>query len=337
MNKLFFIAEIGINHNGNIVLAKEMVKAAKNAGANAVKFQSITAKKLVSQSILSQKIDGFSFNDVKTLGDFWTKVSIDSKFQVKISQYCREVGIEFMSTPFDFENADILDEIGVKMFKIASGDITHFPLLGHIAKKGKPIILSTGASTIGEIEEAIDFIKGNGNQNITLLHCVSLYPTPPKLANLDAISYLKIIFNLPVGFSDHTIGYHIPIAAIAKGAVIIEKHFTLDKDLPGPDQKLSADPREFKKMVEYGSEVFESIKADGKILSDEENKVRINIRRSIIAAKDLNKGKVIELSDLEFKRPSDGVNSKYFEKFLGRRLNRDVKKDKIIKWSYIND
>lgn len=337
MIKIFFIAEIGVNHNGDLNLAKKMATAAKSAGAHAVKFQSVTADKLISREAFSLEVDGFGFDDVKTLGDFWKKVSINKKFQVEISKYCQNAGIEFMSTPFDFENADILDELGVKRFKIASGDITNFPLLEYIAKIGKPIILSTGASEVGEIKEAVEFIRQNGNDNIVLLHCVSLYPTPAKLANLDAISYLNSLFKLPVGFSDHTIGYHIPIAAIAKGATVIEKHFTLDKNLPGPDQKLSADPEEFEAMVKFGNEVFEALSTKRKVLSDEEKKIKIPIRRSIVASKDLQKGKVIKLNDLEFKRPGDGISAKYFQEFLGKRLTQDVAKDEQITRSYIDD
>lgn len=333
MDNLFYIAEIGLNHNGDVNLAKEMIDAAKNCGANAVKFQSIKASKLVSTKTFNTKIDGFGFKDVHNIGEFWNKVSIDYQFHIDIKNYCDNRGIEFVSTPFDFESVDILEKLGVKRYKIASGDLTHYPLLEYIARKNKPIILSTGMSSIGEIENAVEFIKSNGNEHITLLHCLSLYPTPPELANLNVIPLLKNIFNLPVGFSDHTMGFHIPIAAIAKGATVIEKHFTIDKNLPGPDQKLAANPEEFEKMVKYGNEIFEANKEQKKIVSPKEIEMRKNARRSIVAARDLEKGKKIIYEDLNYKRPGDGVSPTNFQFFIGKTLVNSKEKDEQINWN----
>ena len=332
MNSLLFIAEIGLNHNGDINLAKNMISAAKAVGANAVKFQSIKTENLVSKKSLIAKIDGFGFNDVENMGDFWRKVSINYEFHVEIKNYCDKENIEFISTPFDFESLDILEKLGVKRYKIASGDLTHHPLLEYIARKNKPIILSTGMSSIGEIENAVEFIKNNGNEQITLLHCLSLYPTPPELANLNAITVLKNRFKLPVGFSDHTIGYHIPIAAIAKGATIIEKHFTIDNNLPGPDQKLSANPDIFSKMVSCGNEIFEALREKDKIVTDNEVEMRKVARRSIVASKDIKQGIVLKMDDLEFKRPGDGISPDNFQSFIGKRLINSKKKDEKIMW-----
>jgi len=333
MDNLFFIAEIGLNHNGDINLAKEMIDSAKESGANAVKFQSIKADKLISKNSFENKVDGFGFTDVNNIGDFWKKVSIDYEFHINIKEYCDKKEIEFISTPFDFDSADILEKLGVKRYKIASGDLTHYPLLQYVAKKNKPIILSTGMSTIGEIENAVEFIKYNGNNQITLLHCLSLYPTPPELANLNAIPLLKNIFDLPVGFSDHTIGFHIPIAAIAKGATVIEKHFTINNDLPGPDQKLSANPNEFIKMVKYGNEIFQALKEKRKVISPQEMEMRKNTRRSIVAANDLTEGKVLSIENLDFKRPGDGISPKEYKFFIGKTLIISKKEDDKLNWN----
>ena len=335
MDKIFFIAEIGINHNGELSLAKKMVNSAKDCGADAVKFQSISAEKLVSPKTFSDSIDGFGMEDVKTVGDFWRKVSVDKDFHIELIDYCKNVGIEFISTPFDFESVDILDQLGVKRFKIASGDITHYPLLEYIAKKEKPIILSTGASTVEEIGDAVKYLYNAGCNELTLLHCVSLYPTPADKANLDAIVELKSKFNLPVGFSDHTLGYHIPIAAIAKGATVIEKHYTIDKSIPGPDQKLSADPDEFRKIVAYGKEVYEAIKVEGKMVPDEEYSMIKLMRRSIVASRDLKKGEIIGQDNIDYKRPGDGISPIYNCMILGRELINDIKKEEKITYEDI--
>ena len=332
MNRdIYFIAEIGLNHNGDISLALEMIKAAQDSGASAVKFQSITADKLVSPKTFSQKIDGFGLNGVFSMGDFWKRVSINSEFHSHVKSYCDKLGIEFMSTPFDFDSVELLNSLGVSRYKIASGDITHYPLLQKVAKLGKPIILSTGASTIGEIESAVNYIKACGNSQISLLHCVSLYPTQSKFANLNAIPHLYEKFGLPVGYSDHTIGFNIPIAAIAKGAVIIEKHFTLDKNLPGPDQKISADPGEFKKIVQMGNEVAAALGIKGKDISEEETRMRPLMRRSIVAKRKLKIGHVINLNDIDFKRPGDGISPTEAGLIVGKKLISEIEKDIQIK------
>jgi len=327
---ILYIAEIGMNHNGDLSLAKEMVDAAQESGALAIKFQSINAKRLISKHAAESKIDGFGFKNVKTVGEFWNKVSIDKSFHYEIKKYCDQKNIEFLSTPFDFFSVDLLDELGVRRFKVASGDLTHYPLLKKIAQKNKPIILSTGMASIDEIQNAVDFCHKSGIRDLTLLHCLSLYPTPPELSNLNTITVLKNRFKLPVGFSDHTIGYHVPIAAIAIGATIIEKHFTIDNNLPGPDQKLSATSEIFSKMVTYGNEVYESLKEKDKVVSDDEIKMRNVARRSIVAARGLEKGKILSFEDLDYKRPGSGVSAKYYEKFLGKKIVREIKKDEKI-------
>ena len=333
---MFFIAEIGLNHNGEINLAKEMVLSAKESGADAVKFQSIKADKLVSSKTFEETNDGFGLEGVKTSGDFWRKVSIDLEFHHEIKDFCDKNEIEFMSTPFDLAAVDLLENLQVKRYKIASGDITFYPLLQKVASCNKQIILSTGGSFIGEIEEAVNLIKKNGTDDIVLLHCVSLYPTLPEIANLYSIELLKKVFNLKVGFSDHTLGIHIPLAAIALGATYIEKHITIDKTLPGPDQKVSADPKEFKALVKQGKEIYSAVKNKSKEISDEEFKMRKLMRRGIVAARDLPKGTVLLLDDIDFKRPADGVSPVKLSEILGKVLVYTIEKDSPILLNYIH-
>jgi N,N'-diacetyllegionaminate synthase len=333
MNKIYYIAEIGLNHNGDIKLAKKMIKAAKASGADAVKFQSIKANKLVSPNIFSDLIDGYGLDGVKTVGDFWEKVSINKDFHIEISEYSQKLEIEFISTPFDFDSVDLLEEINIKKYKIASGDLTHYPLLEYISKKKKPVILSTGASTLEEIRNSIEQLKISGCEDLTLLHCISLYPTPPEKANLNAILKLKSHFKLPVGFSDHTIGYHVSIAAIAIGAQVIEKHFTTDKNLPGPDQSISASPEEFSMIVEYGNKICNAIKVKDKVVTNEEKQIAKVIRRSIVAAKKIEAGHVIKYDDLDFKRPGTGISPVEYNKIIGMKLKSSINKEDMIKRS----
>ena len=333
---VFYIAEIGLNHNGDIHLAKEMVDAAIESGTNAVKFQSLNYQSLITEEESKAKIDGFGFKGVNTLGDFWKKVSIDENFHFEIKEYCDKKYVEFISTPFDWISADLLDAMGVKKFKVASGDLTHYPLIQHIASKGKPIILSTGMATIDEIQDVFDFCKKSGVKDLTLLHCLSLYPTPPELANLQAIPYLKNKFKVPVGFSDHTIGSHVAIAAIALGATVIEKHFTIDNNLPGPDQKLSASPEIFKKIIVEGNEIYSAIKEQGKVVTQNELKMREFARRSIVASVDIEKGERINMEKLNFKRPGTGIGPSSVDQILGSVARIDIKKDAQIEIDHLD-
>ncbi len=330
MKGLFFIAEIGLNHNGDLDTAKKMIDAAKEAGASAAKFQSIRADKLVSPKVFSEPINNFGFKNVKNVGDFWKKVSIDEKFHYSIYNHCNDIGIEFMSTPFDFQNADLLEQIGVKRFKVASGDLTFFPLLKHLAKKNKPIILSTGASEMNEIEMAVKYIQKYSSNILSILHCVSLYPTKCELANLNSINIISEKFNTEVGFSDHTIGWHTAIAAIAKGATIIEKHFTIDNNLPGPDQAQSSTPEEFKKIVKYGNLIFQSIIENNRKISSEEKEVLFGMRRSIVARKDIKSGTKLTESDLDYKRPGFGISPIHYTDLLGKIVKKSISKDSMI-------
>ncbi|MCW7999959.1 N-acetylneuraminate synthase, partial [Clostridium sp. cpc1] len=248
MNKTFIIAEAGVNHNGNIDIAKKLVDAAVEAGVDAIKFQSFKAGNLVTKSAKKaeyQKETTGNGNQFEML----KKLELSYKEHIILKKYCEEKGIMFISTPFDFESADLLEKLNIPLYKISSGDLTNIPLLKYIAKFNKPMIVSTGMANLGEVEIAVNAIKEGGNDKITLLHCTSNYPTACEDVNLNAILTLKNAFKLPVGYSDHTIGIEIPIGAVAMGTKVIEKHFTLDKNMEGPDHRASLEPNELKEMV----------------------------------------------------------------------------------------
>jgi len=335
---LFYIAEIGLNHNGDLELAKEMIKAAQNAGADVVKFQSIKAERLVSSKTFQTAINGFGFADVDNIGDFWEKVSIDANFHKQLKQFCDEQNIEFLSTPFDRASVDMLEDLGVQRYKIASGDLTNFPLIAKIIKKNKPILLSTGGSTVAEVRDTVNFMNNQaGELDLTLLHCVSLYPTPPDLINLNAIDELQKIMHTTLGFSDHTKGFHLALGAITKGARVIEKHFTIDQKLPGPDQEMSVMPETFARLVRYGNDLEKALQVEGKIVSDEEAKELDDMRRSIVAARNLPAGTVIKMEDLEFKRPGNGISPREYRKVIGHSLNKALDKDEQLIWEELDD
>lgn len=231
----FIIAEGGLNHNGDIDIGKELVKEAKKCGADAIKFQSYH-----TEDFISKKSEYY---------ELFKSLELSEEEFYELKEYAEKIGIMFISTPLDLKYVDILNKMNVPAFKIASGDLTFYPLLEKVAKTGKPVILSTGMSDIGEIWEAVKVLENNGCRDIILLHCISSYPTPYEDVNLNAIKTLKSIFNIPVGYSDHTLGILAPVVSVALGADVIEKHFTLDKNMEGPDHALSADPEEFKEMV----------------------------------------------------------------------------------------
>ena len=330
--KTFIIAEAGVNHNKNVELAKKLVDVAYEAGADAVKFQVFKAEKLVVKR--TPKADYQKLRDKsKDQYEMLKRLELSEEEIKEISIYARKRGILFLATPFDFESADFLEELGVKAFKIASSDLTNIPLIEHIAEKGKPIILSTGMSTICEIEEAVHSAKAVGNDQIVLLHCVTSYPAKFESLNLRSIITLKNVFGLPVGFSDHSLGIYAPLVAVSLGATIIEKHFTLDKNLPGPDHKASLEPSELKEMI-HAIRLVESMLGDGvKRPTEEEEKIKMLVRRSIVAKENIKAGQIIGIEKLDFKRPAYGIEPKFYREIIGKKAKRDIKKGEFIKWS----
>ena len=327
----FIIAEAGVNHNGDIKLAKKLIDAAKDAGVDAVKFQTFEAENVVVKN--AEKAE----YQKETTGDssqykMLKKLELTEHDFKELADYVKKKDIIFLSSPFDKKSVDLLDEINVPVFKIASGEITNFPLLKHIAGKGKPIILSTGMATLGEIEDALRVIREVDVDDVVLLHCVTSYPAKMEDVNLRVLETLKLAFKLPVGFSDHTLGITVPIAAVSLGAVVIEKHFTLDKNLPGPDHKASLEPDELKEMVVAIRDVEKALGDGIKIPTKEEEEIKKVARRSVVAKVDIPEGAIITEDMLDVKRPGTGIAPKYFDLVVGRKAKENIKKDEIMMW-----
>jgi len=326
----FIIAEAGVNHNGNINLAKKLIEVSKDAGVDAVKFQTFKAESVVVKNAKKAEYQKETTDARESQYDMIKKLELTEEDFKELADYAKEKDILFLSSPFDKESVDLLDGVNVPVFKIASGEITNFPLLKHIAEKGKPIILSTGMATLGEIEDALRVIREVGVDDVVLLHCVTSYPAKMEDVNLMVLGTLKYAFKLPVGFSDHTHGITVPIAAVSLGAVVIEKHFTLDKNLPGPDHKASLEPDELKEMV-MAIRYVEKALGDGiKLPTKEEEEIKKVARRSVVAKVDIPEGAIITEDMLDVKRPGTGIAPKYFDLVVGRKAKENIKKDEII-------
>lgn len=331
---VYIIAEAGVNHNGDINLAYKLIDVAVEAGADAVKFQTFKAKNLVSKytdmATYQKKNIGYDSEQLKML----EKLELRFEDFVKLKKYCDEKGIVFLSSPFDFESIDFLEEL-VPYYKIPSGEIINYPYLSKIAEKNKPIIMSTGMATLSEIEKALDTIyKVNNNAEVYLLHCTTNYPTPFEEVNLRAMLTLKEAFKLPVGYSDHTLGIEVPIAAVAMGAQIIEKHFTLDKNLPGPDHKASLEPYELKEMVKAIRNIEKALGTGIKKPNKSELEIMKVARKKLVAARDIKRGNIITVNDIRIKRSNIGLPPEYYEVILGKRLLKNIKEDEGFTWNH---
>jgi N-acetylneuraminate synthase/N,N'-diacetyllegionaminate synthase len=330
----FIVAEAGVNHNGKFSLAKKMVDAAKKAGADAVKFQVIDAERMITKTA-----EKAAYQKRNTGGgsqyEMLKRLELTGWEFRKLAAYAKRKNIVFLSSAFDEESVDLLAELKVPAFKVPSGEITNFPLLSHIAKKRKPIILSTGMSTLEEVAEALKIIKKEGAKEIALLHCVSNYPAETWEMNLRAMETLRDEFGLPVGLSDHTLGTAVPIAAAALRANIIEKHFTLNSKMPGPDHRASLEPGEFGEMVACVRDVEMALGKGIKKPTKSEEAVKKAVRKSIIANTDIKRGTEIARSMLTCKRPGDGLAPRFLDKVIGKVARTDIKKDEKIKWKKI--
>jgi len=329
---VFIIAEAGVNHNGDLAMALELVDAAKESGADAVKFQSFKADRLVTRlagkaNYQKQSVPGedSQYSMLKSL-----EMSEDN-FR-RIHAHCKHRGIEFLASPFDRESATFLDAMAMRTFKIPSGEITNLPLLEHIAAYGKPVILSTGMCNLAEIELALLTLEAAGADEITILHCVTEYPAPYDEINLSAMGTLAKAFGRVIGYSDHTAGLEIPIAAVAMGARIIEKHFTLDTSLPGPDHAASLPPADFRRMVQAIRNVEMAIGNGIKKPASCEIANIGSVRKSIVAACTIPEGEAITSRHLTLKRPGSGLPPVYLEAVIGRRAQREISIDQLIEW-----
>ncbi len=329
---VYIIAEAGVNHNGNIKLAKRLVDMAKECGADAIKFQTFKAEE--STSRFANKAEYQKKNDHRDTSQLEMLKNLELDFNAfkVLKMYCENKKIDFISTPDGKESMEFLVQLGVDNIKIGSTEVTNYPFLKQLATTGKRLILSTGMSTLGEVEKAVEVLKENGAKSITLLHCTTNYPTNYDDVNLKAMITLKNAFHLPIGYSDHTLGYETAVAATALGASIIEKHITLSKSMEGPDHKASMEPHEFKQYVR-------SIRNTEKLLGDgikKPTKSEINmmpdVRRSILAAEDLKKGTILTLDNVCLKRPGNGISPEYLQMILGRKLKRDIQCEEVIGW-----
>lgn len=320
----FIIAEAGINHNGSIDLATQLVDAACQVKAHAIKFQTFRANTLVTPHARKAKYQNVGDDDHEPQYQMLKRLELSPDAHRRLFDYCYERGILFLSTPFDEQCVDFLDELGVAAFKVSSGEITNHRLLRHIAKKHQPVILSTGMSRLGEIEDALAVFEAENHRNVALLHTVSSYPAPAEDVNLRAIDTLMYAFRRPVGYSDHTLGNDVPLAAAARGACIIEKHLTLDRRLPGPDHAASAEPAEFAALVR-GIRTIESALGDGiKSPQPSEADVASVARRSIVLTYDLPAGTILTEQHLDFRRPGTGLPPHLASMVVGRKLRTSV-------------
>ena len=330
MSRVFIIAEAGVNHNGDISIAKKMIDVACEAGVDAIKFQTFKTEKLVCANTEKAEYQKKTTEKDESQAEMLKKLELSKEEHDELIQYCNDKRIMFLSTPFDEESIDLLVELNLPIIKIPSGEITNYPYLKKIGQLGKKIILSTGMSTLEEIADAIKVLKNNGTEDITLLHCNSQYPTPMKDVNLNAMNTLKDVFHLNVGYSDHTLGIEVPIAATAMGANVIEKHFTLNRAMEGPDHKASLEPNELKEMVM-------AIRNIEKALGNREKKVsyseKINlpiVRKSIVASKAIKKGDLFTEENLATKRPGIGISPMKWDEIIGRIADRNYELDEMI-------
>ncbi len=330
---IFIIAEAGVNHNGNVGLAKQMIDAAKSAGADAIKFQTFNSEDLVIPDAPCARYQRTGARVVFQL-DMIKKLQLkDADFE-ELSRYCDKKNIMFLSTPFDLQSVSLLESLDVPAFKIGSGDITNIPLILLAARKRKTIILSTGMATLSEIERAVSAVYSTGNRKVVLLHCTSSYPAEYKDVNLRAITIMQKLFFLPVGYSDHTLGIDIAVAAAAIGASVIEKHFTLDRNFRGPDHKASLEPDELRNMVVAIRNVQASLGDGIKRPMRSEFEIRKVARKSIVTARDIQKGDVVTFDMLAIKRPGTGMEPDLIGGVIGKKAKKNIRKDSLIKPDY---
>lgn len=324
------IAEAGVNHNGSMDLAKQMVKAAKEAGADYIKFQTFVPEKLVSKyapkADYQKKSTGTEDNQLQML----KKLALTQQDFIHLKQYCLELGIGFLSTPFDLDSIDFLGKLDMDFWKLPSGEVTNYPYLKKIGETKKKVVMSTGMCNLKEIGEAVSVLEENGTKDITLLHCNTEYPTPFSDVNLLAMHHIHRELHKPVGYSDHTVGIEVAIAAAALGAVVIEKHFTLDKTMEGPDHAASLNPDELKQMIHAIRNIEKSMGDGVKRRTSSEEKNLAAARKSLVAKTSIRKGEIFTVDNLTVKRPGSGKSPMKWEEILGTRAEKDYEMDELI-------
>ena len=321
---VFIIAEAGVNHNGNMNLAEQLIDIAAAAGADAVKFQTFKADRLATPDAPKAEYQKLTSDAGESQYQMLRRLELSAEAHRHLLAHCAANNILFLSTPFEEESADLLEALGVTMFKVPSGEITNLTFLAHLARKGKPLIVSTGMSTLDEVEQAVQTICGAGNPAVALLHCVSNYPADPATTNLRAMDTLAATFHVPVGYSDHTLGNEVAFAAVARGARIIEKHFTLDRTLPGPDHTASSEPAELKSLVQGIRKIESSLGTDIKAPADTEANTAAVARKSLVAAVDIPAGVTLTEHMIAIKRPGTGLPPSMRSQLIRRRVKSHI-------------
>lgn len=327
---VFVIAEAGVNHNGDLKMAQALIDVAAAAGADAVKFQTFRADLLATANAPKAEYQLQTTGDAESQFEMLRRLELSADAHRELQSYCHERGVIFLSTPFDEEAVDLLDELGVPAFKISSGDLTNSPLLEYVASKGKPVILSTGMSELSELIEAVSVLNTAGCENPVLLHCVSNYPAGASEVNLRAMQTMRSAFDVPVGFSDHTEGIDVALAAVALGACVIEKHFTLDRTLPGPDHRASLEPAELRELVQSIRRVEAALGSGRKVPSASEIETAKVARRSLVAARNIPAGATLERDMVAMRRPGTGMSPAMRGTLLGRRAAREISAGTIL-------
>lgn len=329
---ILIIAEAGVNHNGDMALAKKLIDEAVNAGADIIKFQTFSADRLVTRQANKADYQIVTTGDSETQYEMLSRLELSKKMHIELIDYCTMRGIEFFSTGFDIKSVDMLASLGATRFKIPSGEIDNLPYLRHIGKFSKPVILSTGMATMGDIEDALDALEkaGTSRHLITLLHCTTEYPTPMNEVNLRAMTNIESAFGVAVGYSDHSEGIEVAVAAAALGATVIEKHFTLDRDLPGPDHKASLSPSELKAMVSSIRNIEIALGDGIKRLTNSEALNKPVARKSLVAIKHIKKGELFSVENISAKRPANGLSPMNWDSIIGRKAARDFLVDELI-------
>ncbi len=327
---VLIIAEVGVNHNGDINLAKKMILEAKRCGVDIVKFQTAKLELLVTRNAGKAEYQKVSIDDYESQYEMLKKLLLSFQDFEELSHYCREIGIGFLSTPFDLSSIEFLKQLDMPFWKIPSGEITNLPYLIKIANLHMPVLLSTGMSTMDEIQAAVATLQENGCGEITLLHCTTEYPTPYTDVNLKAMKILENTFAMAVGYSDHTAGIEVPIAAVAMGATVIEKHFTLDRNMEGPDHKASLEPNELASMVRAIRNVEMALGDGVKAPTESEMKNIPIARKSIIASRKIKKGEIFSENNITTKRPGNGISPMRWFEVLGKKAQRDFEEDELI-------
>jgi len=326
----FLIAEAGVNHNGDLGMARRLVDVAAAAGADAVKFQTFRADRLATAEAPKAAYQAATTGKSESQVEMLRRLELSEEAHHELFEYARSKGVMFLSTPFDEGCADFLEQLGVPGFKAPSGEVTNWPFLEYLARKGRPILLSTGMATLGEVEGAVQALSRVGSIPFALFHCVSNYPAEPAQVNLRAMHTLQAAFGVPVGYSDHTLGIEVSLAAVALGACLVEKHFTLDRTLPGPDHRASLEPDELTRLV-VGIRKVEAALGNGrKVPTPAEMETRTVARKSLVAARDLAVGTVLSPETLASKRPGSGLPPSFLGHLLGRRLKQAVKANTLL-------